>query len=305
MSDVKFCSSCGTRLSVTALFCHNCGQKQEILSQSEPKAAYENTEQSFINDNLVKSVDESSKTETISDDAVINEGLSSNESKILSETLVNTTEEPLSESDINVEPKYVEEIAKASSAPAGPITVEPDTQPQSQEISETVDQKMAHNYPQPQVQQPNTYQPQSQTLMQPQYNQTSTPQQEAQTQQGGTDKAVKKKKFPWFFSALWLIMFVAVGVWAYMFFIHPTYKYPILTEDAQRYVIFTVAVASLVYTLSLKLTMKKLKAIPSILIVLLGLVIFYFFCMVELQDGDILHDAISNLIESVIPASGN
>jgi hypothetical protein len=52
------------------------------------------------------------------------------------------------------------------------------------------------------------------------------------------------------------------------------------------------------------LSIKKLKAIPAILMVVLGLIIFVFFCLIELQEGDFLHDMVSNLVESVVPAFG-
>jgi len=129
-------------------------------------------------------------------------------------------------------------------------------------------------------------------------------QQVPNAQQAAPVPALKKKKFPWFFTVLWLIMLAAVGIWSYFYFVHPDYDYPIFTEDAQRFVLFTAAIASLIYTLSLKLSMKKLRAIPTVLLVILGLVIFVFFCLIELQEGDLLHDMVSELFENVIPAFG-
>lgn len=123
-------------------------------------------------------------------------------------------------------------------------------------------------------------------------------------QQAAPEPALKKKKFPWFFTVLWLLTFAAVGIWGFFLLVDQNYDFPIFTVEAQRYVIFTAAVAVLIYTLSLKLAIKKLKAIPAILLVLFSIAIFVLFCLVELQDGDFLHDMVSNLVESVIPAFG-
>lgn len=56
--------------------------------------------------------------------------------------------------------------------------------------------------------------------------------------------------------------------------------YPRLTEDAQRLLLFAGAVGILIYTLSLRLAVKKLKAVPTILLVISCLVIVYLFSMV-------------------------
>ena len=87
--------------------------------------------------------------------------------------------------------------------------------------------------------------------------------------------------------------------------VSPDYDYPVLTEEAQRYVLLTAAIALVIYTLSLKLTMKKLRALPTIILVVFSLVVGYFFCTIELTDGDWLHDTVINITESVIPTSGD
>ncbi|MGI6123847.1 MAG: hypothetical protein ACOYIG_06575 [Acetivibrionales bacterium] len=190
-------------------------------------------------------------------------------------------------SEVNDENKLVEDISQTEAQPEKPIASE--------------QREQAPVESQPQV----TYQPQPQAQQQPSYQQPPIAQQTPYVQQAAPEQPVKKKKFPWFFTILWVAMFAAVGVWAYFIFVHPTYDYPILTEDAQRFVLFTVSIAALIYTLSLKLSVKKLKAIPAILLVVLVLVIFAFFCVVELQEGDFLHDTVGNLVESVIPAFGD
>ncbi len=125
-------------------------------------------------------------------------------------------------------------------------------------------------------------------------------------QQSGAKKEIKKKKFPWFFTILWFILFLAVGAWGYyLYYLFSVGgDYPQFTEDAQRIVLFTVSFAILIYTLSLKLTMKKLKAFPTVLLVIALLVVFYLFCMVELTDGDWLHDTISEITDNILPAFG-
>ena len=117
-------------------------------------------------------------------------------------------------------------------------------------------------------------------------------------------KTQEKKRFPWFFTVLWTIMLLAVGIWAYFLLIDVSYDYPKFTEDAQRIVLFTIAVAFLIYTLSLKITMQRFRAFPTVILVVATLIIFYFFSMVELTDGDLLHDILSNITNSILSSSG-
>jgi hypothetical protein len=168
----------------------------------------------------------------------------------------------------------------------------------SEKIEKTIADEPVNTTPDNfQQQTPGEPQPQI-TYQAPIYQQAPGPQSSASVPEP------KKKKFPWFFTVLWLIMLAAVGIWGYFLLIDPNYNYPVFTPEAQRYVIFTAAVAVLIYTLSLKLAIKKLKAIPAILMVVFGLVIFVLFCMIELQEGNFLHDMVSDLVESVIPAFG-
>lgn len=100
---------------------------------------------------------------------------------------------------------------------------------------------------------------------------------------------------------MWFILLVAVGIWAYFLLVSPDYDYPRFTEDAQRIALFTASIAALIYTLSLKLAMRRLKALPTVILVVLALAGFFFFCLVELQEGDFLHDTVANIIESISP----
>ncbi len=114
----------------------------------------------------------------------------------------------------------------------------------------------------------------------------------------------KSKKFPWFFTLFWIMMVIAVASWGYFLFFDARYDYPKFTEDAQRLVLFTAAVAVLIYTFSLKLTMRKLKAFPTVILVISALIIFYFFTIVELTDGDFLHELMTGITSRILTVSG-
>lgn len=283
MSDVKFCDSCGTGLSINAVFCHKCGQKQVVPVENELPATDENNNLEPNTDTTLNDAEpETEKTEVAGEN-----DFSSDESQ----------QEDKSEEAVAEEEGYTEGPQPTNTYQAQTQT-EPQPQPELQ-LQEEV-QSQPEVQPQP-LQQPvlqQQYQPQ------PSFPQAQMAQQAPYSQQAASVPPAGKKKFPWFFTVLWLIMFVAVIIWGYLYFVHPTYDYPRFTEDAQRFVLFTVSVATLIYTLSLKLSIKKLKAIPAILMVVLGLIIFVFFCLIELQEGDFLHDMVSNLVESVVPAFG-
>ncbi|NMA66569.1 MAG: hypothetical protein GX957_10080, partial [Clostridiaceae bacterium] len=108
------------------------------------------------------------------------------------------------------------------------------------------------------------------------------------------------------FTVIWGILFIAVAAWGfYLYYLYVgEYDYPKFTEDVQRILLFSGAIFVLIYTISLKLSMKKFKVVPTIILVIACLVIFYFYCMVELQDGDLLHDFVSDITERVLPVFG-
>lgn len=114
----------------------------------------------------------------------------------------------------------------------------------------------------------------------------------------------KGKKFPLFFTFFWIMMVIVVASWGYFLFFDARYDYPRFTEDAQRLVLFTAAVAVLIYTFSLKLTMRKLKAFPTVVLVISALIIFYFFTIVELTDGDFLHELMTGITSRILSVSG-
>jgi len=261
MSDFKFCDSCGYKIPATAMFCPMCGQKQEPVQAPEPTPQPDVTQQ-----------EPASVTQTPEEVQTAETKPAGQEEQINSE----------------VKPEPAETVPETSPAAAPAEPEKPDTQqpqvtyappPQPQPAPQPVSQQ-----PQPQYQQP-AQQPQGAPV-------TAAAQQEAPVK--------KKKKFPWVFTILWLAMLAAVGVCAYFIFVAPNYDYPELTEDAQRFILFTACVAALIYTLSLKLAMKKLRAIPTIILVVLTIVGFFFFCLIELTDG-FLHETVVNIVESISP----
>ncbi len=255
MSDMKYCPSCGTSLSVTAAFCHNCGQKQKVETAEAPVTS------EF---NLEDTVPVPSASEPVA---------------IESETAV---EEVKDESQAQPEPP-APEVDPFSSLP----------------VFDHPELKQGYQMPVVPPAAPSPSYPKAEQPMAPISTQPKavTP--------PASPKPAPKKRFPWVFTVLWLIMTVAVGVWSYFVLLHPEYDFPVLTEDAQRYILLTAAIALIVYTLSLKLTMKKLKALPTVILVVASLVVFYFFCTVELTDGDWLHDTVTSITESILPASGD
>lgn len=293
MSDVKFCDSCGTGLSLNAMFCHNCGQKQAAVVENDLPAIDENINQEPISDSTMNNVEpETEKIEVAGED-----NISTNEPQPEAkdeEAVVVENGDSAVEAGENNELKQVEDILQAEDQQEKVIVTEP-----SNTITDNLQQEQKPVIPQPSI----TYkaQPQPQYQPHPSYQQAPIAQQVPYAQQADPVPPAKKKKFPWFFTVLWLIMFAAVGIWGYFLLIDPDYRFPIFTPEAQRYVLFTIAVAVLVYTLSLKLSMKKLKVIPTIFMVVFGLIIFVLFCLVELPAGNFLHDTVSNMLEGVIP----
>jgi len=273
MSDFKFCDSCGYKLSISAMFCSKCGQKQPEL-MPEPVPAPEKTEEPVnaqVSEENMPTIDEEQTDKS----------------------------EPVTEGSPAAESGQADKITEPEQ-PQPAVQPQPVIQPQPTTQPQPAPQPQPAQQPQPMVQPQPTVQPKPQQVMQPQHQTQYYPQavhiNSAQPQDGSV-----KKKFPWIFTIVWFILFVAVGVWAYFLLISPNYDYPRFTEDAQRIALFTASIAALIYTLSLKLTMKKLKALPTVIMILLALAGFFFFCLVELQEGEFLHDAVVNIIESISP----
>lgn len=310
MSDVKFCDSCGTSLSAGTLFCHNCGQKQVVIEEKEISATDENYSNEPIITTPINVEPDNEKIEDNANSEPQSVSKDKEDSGVDSTDLVNESEE-------NVEFNKAEDISMVEEPEKITSTepeLEPEPEPEPEPVNAITDNQQQEQKPDDSKSQV-TYQPQPQLQPQPIYQQAPVPQQTPYVQQAPVTQqppvaqqapvpAPKKKKFPWFFTVLWLIMFAAVGIWGYFLLVDPNYNYPILTSEAQRYVIFTAAVAAIIYTFSLKLTMRKLKAIPTILLVVFSLAIFVLFCLIELPDENFLHDMVSNLVESVLPAFG-
>jgi hypothetical protein len=265
MSDVKYCPSCGTPLALSAAFCHQCGKKQNSAADEAPVT------NAYSTDNT-ESVPESEPA--LAGTSPIEEV--QNDSPAQTETPAIEAEAP---SQPDIEQPEVQQLPPET--PVAPVA------PQQPYVAQSP-------APTPQV-----------TAAAPQPASIAPQTPAAAPQTAPAQKPVPKKKFPWVFTVLWVLAAAAVGLWSYFVLIHPEYDYPVLTEDAQRYILLTVAIALLIYTLSLKLTMKKLKVLPTVLLIIAAVVIFYFFCTVELTDGDLLHDVLTDLTESILPASGN
>lgn len=282
MSDIKFCDSCGNKISITALFCPKCGQKQETIPVLEAAAPIESIEQDATSVTQVVKDDIDFIQEQAFEETVNNENTFDASNSV---DTINDFENPIAEP---VNESVVEPVKADSTIPVENEVVKPEV-PQSQQSTYI-----------PQPQQQTIHQPQVPQQPQPQYQQPYYPQNTQAPVVQSPAETVKKKKFPWIFSLLWFILLVAVGVWAYFLLVDPNYDYPRFTEDAQRIALFTAAIAALIYTLSLKLTMRKLKALPTVIMIILALVGFFFFCLVELQDGEFLHDAVSTFVENVL-----
>lgn len=286
MSDIKFCPSCGTSLSVNAVFCHNCGQKQNVTTEPEPIPEAKATEPEAVEQTAPPAEEQPAESKIPPQANNVQPEVKLQDTYVTPETLTKPA-------PIQVEQPSASQVAQPSAPQADPQPVNP-PQPQS------AYQKPASAYPQP-TQQPyqpgqQPYQPVQQPYQQPYYPQNPMPQQARPT---------PAKKFPWFFTLLWLVLLAGVGVWGYFLFLYENYPKPLFTEDAQRIVIFVASAFVLLYTLSLKLSVKKLKILPTIILILCALVGFYLFSMIELVDGDWLHDAISDITENILPVSGD
>lgn len=110
-----------------------------------------------------------------------------------------------------------------------------------------------------------------------------------------------KKRFPCFFAVLWAGTLVFIGIWVYMWFTYPNQEYnnPLnnLTADTFRILAPVVTAILLIYTLNLRIVTKKLKAIPTIILILTILFSVFMFLSFELVDGDWAHDMIKPVTE--------
>lgn len=110
-----------------------------------------------------------------------------------------------------------------------------------------------------------------------------------------------RKRFPWVFAILWAGMLVFVCVWVYLWFTYPNPEInnPLynLTADTFRILAPVVTIILMIYTLNLKIVVKKLKVIPTIILILTLLFSVFMFLSFELVEGDWAHDLIRPVTE--------
>lgn len=94
-------------------------------------------------------------------------------------------------------------------------------------------------------------------------------------------------------------MLAFIGVWVFLWFTYPESQNPInnLSVDTLRLMTPVVAVVLLIYTLNLKIVVKKAKVIPTILLILSILFSVFMFLSFELIEGDWAHDLIRPVTE--------
>ena len=275
MGDIKTCSSCGNSIPAEAVFCPNCGQKQEPLAQ-EPEQEIQVPEESIIAD-----VEESTP-DTISE----------------ADSYASPGEWNQSE-QVSQEPS-VEETSTAQQTSVYPDTAAPSASPGSETIQQP--------YGQAQPQQPSFWQDQPQQDYQQQAQPAQTQQQASYPQPTQQPAAPKKpkKKFPWVFTILWIAMLAFIGVWVFLWTTYPEYENPLSTlldadviVDVIRVMVPVISAILLIYTLNLKLVVKKLNVIPTILLIIFFLISAFMFLAFELVEGDWPHDLIRPVAETI------
>lgn len=290
MSDVKYCPSCGTCLSISSAYCFKCGTKQDYIGpEISTKNGTENLVELSNTNNENKEVQLAREelivgTEPVTDSINVTdihnekqESTEPTEPTVSNDSTELTESTESSESTEPLEDRSDEEVKSAD-------TFGPDSKsPEVSTDSHTPPQENPATQSEPAPENPSLKYYQSLNLQEPEK---------------------KRRRFPVFFTVVWVLLFASVAAWSYYFYLLYISggDLPLFTEDAQRIVLFLSAVFILIYTGSLKLSMKKFRVFPTILLVLAGLVIFYLFCMVELTDGDWLHDFMSNITEQLLTA---
>lgn len=270
MGDIKMCSSCGNSIPVEAVFCPNCGQKQEAVIQEQEQAVQTPEESVYQDAEEIKTPEPVSETD--------NHG---------APDVSDQPEQDYQEPPIESEHTAQQQQAYPESTSAAPQQ----QQTASSEPGQIQQQAYAQAFTQPQQPQPG-YQPAqpAQSYQQPSYPQ--------QAQQPEAPKK-PKKRFPWVFTILWIGMLAFIGVWVFLWFTYPESQNPInnLSVDTLRLMTPVVAVVLLIYTLNLKILVKKAKVIPTILLILSILFSVFMFLSFELIEGDWAHDLIRPVTE--------
>jgi len=270
MADIKTCSSCGAGIPVEALFCPNCGQKQEAMAQ-EPEQATQTPEEPIV---------EESATETVS----------GADSQAAPDIFEQEQKEP--------------EAEPASSAEQSPVYPDPASAPQ-----QPASQKTETAQPQPsywQTQQTQQPQPGYWDTKQSQPAQGYQPPSYPQPASQPVAPKKPKKKFPWVFTIVWIVMLAFIGVWVYLWTTYPVSQNPLTTVldtdvaiDFIRVIVPVISAILLIYTLFLKISVKKLKVIPTILLIIFFLASVFMFLSFELVEGDWPNDLIRPVAEMI------
>jgi len=271
MGDIKMCSFCGSSMPAEAVFCPNCGQKQETLTK-EPEQTIQTPEEPIIAD--------------------VNETTPDSVSGADSDAAPEAWDQPeqVTEKTTVEEPSTVQQSPVYTSPAAAPQQQQP-VYPEPQKV----EQPYAQSFTQSGYQQPTP----AQSFQQPSYP--------AQAQQPAVPKmAKKKKKFPWVFTILWIAMLAFIGIWVYLWTTYPSSENPINTIldediiiDVIRVMVPVISAILLIYTLFLKLAVKKLKVVPTILLIIFFLLSAFMFLSFELVEGDWAHDLISPVTETI------
>jgi len=268
MGDTKFCHSCGSNIPVAALFCPHCGQKQETIAQ-EPER-------------VVQTPEEPAMTPT--EDIQVSEASAGAGDQAPEASAQTVVQQPPVETDFipQQQPNANETTTAAlqqQTASAGP---EP--------VAQTYGQSPAQpQQPQPVFQQP------------AQPVQENKPDYAQQLLQAAAPQQKPKKRFPWFFAILWGGMLIFIGVWIVAWFTYPNQSVhnPLnnLTIDTFRILTPVITILLLIYTLNLRLIVKKGKIIPTIVLVLTLLFSVFMFLSFELTEDDWAHQLVRPITE--------
>lgn len=103
-----------------------------------------------------------------------------------------------------------------------------------------------------------------------------------------------KLVFPFF----WITMLVFILIWIYCF-LDPSYEQPEITVDTIRILTLAISIVLLIYTITIRLITKKLKFIPTILLIIFFLLSLFMYSSFELIPGDKVHDVLSPITNSI------
>lgn len=199
--------------------------------------------------------------------------------------------------------------AAESAMPSGTAVPQPQS---SQPFQPNTQPQYAQSFqapPQPGLasQTPPNFVPQGQPGVPPQ----GTPVYPSQTQAGmpqgrpvampGAKPAGGGKGFPFYYVLISGLMIIGLLYWAFCIFLYPNYEYPVLTEDAQRWLLFAGSVVLVVWNLSMRIRYRgtRKRIIPNILAAVIFLVILYGYGMIEMTPDDTLHQFFAGLTSSI------